>query len=230
MTFVVNLIHKDFSLLAADRQGNSDGPVTLKMGSLTVNVAGKTTIEGMKKIVVSDNGKMALGFAGTWSDHKYIESFKQCATPVAAMKVISGYMEEFFDFEKRDSMLSGAPQMENQGLMTFLDEEKGAYFTQLFLFTRFSNGTSLSARKTNPSPMLCHVGSGSTHFEKAVGLEEINAFIKRVSEGADLNAQLEWLTTAFDKVSATAPGCGTTFDVVLSTRENSMFISIPTGR
>lgn len=132
-------------------------------------------------------------------------------------------MDSFFRFDCRDSFLNGEPQMENSTLISFFDAEKSAYWTALSIFTQFSNHTGLSARRQNPSPTLIHIGSGSTHFEEAVGLDAINKFIDDVKTGVSLDVQLEWFREAFSKVSEVAPGCGTNFDAVLSTRDCQEF-------
>ena len=227
MTFVLNLLHKDFSLLAADRQGNVDGPATITVGNMTVHVTGgKTTINGLKKIAISDNKTCALGIAGNSNEHRYIEQFKSSETPLHAMKQIRNAMEAFFDFDARDELLAGTPQMENQTLLTFFDNEKSAFFTNMSLFTKFANTTNLYARRANSSPILCHIGSGSSHFEAAVGLDEINAFIARVAVGADVEDLITWFKSTFEKVSALAPDCSPDFDAVLSTREKPNFESV----
>jgi hypothetical protein len=80
---VINLLHKDYSLLAADKQAIATGPVTLKADSMTNHVEGGVKIEGIRKIDLNVNKRMALGFAGTTSAHGCRENFADCATPVA---------------------------------------------------------------------------------------------------------------------------------------------------
>jgi hypothetical protein len=226
MTFVLNLIHKDFSLVAADKQGNSDGPTTLTTGGLKIHVKGKLTIEGMNKITLTTNKKMALGFAGNTGAHNYRDAFVGSETPKDGMLCIRRHMESYFNFDQRDLFLEGKGQMENAVLLSFFDNEKSAYFTNMSFFTQFSNHTSFTARWKNPSPVLCHIGSGSSHFESAVGADAINKFIKEVTAGADLTAQLGWFEEAFQKVSAIAPGCGIDFNAVLSTRTCPEFMHV----
>jgi hypothetical protein len=229
MTFVLNLLHKDFSLIAADKQGNSSGPTTFKQGGLTINTTGKLTIEGINKIVLSADKKMAMGYAGTVSDHGYLELFKKSESPVEAMRIFRTHMESYYDFDTRDLLLEGKPQMENQILLSFFDPEKSAYFTNMNFYTKLSNSTCINARRANPSPMLCHTGSGSNSFESATGIESINSFIAEVAAGADLAYQLQWFEEAFKKVSAVAQGCGSNFDAVLSTRESQEFVYVRKG-
>ncbi len=229
MTFVLNLLHKDFSLIAADKQGNTSGPTTFKQGGLTINTTGKLTIEGINKIFLSADKKMAMGYAGTVSDHSYVELFKKSDSPTEAMKIFRAHMESYYDFDARDLLLDGKPQMENQILLSFFDPEKSAFFTNMNFYTRLSNSTCINARRANPSPMLCHTGSGSNSFESATGIESINSFIAEVAAGADLAFQLQWFEEAFKKVSEAAQGCGSNFDAVLSTRESQEFVYVRKG-
>lgn len=226
MTFVLNLLHKDFSLLTADRQGNSEGPTTIQLGATTVHINGRTTIEGLGKIFLSEDERVALGYAGVTSAHQYVDKFKQAKSATEAMTLVRSHVEEFLDFDQRDVLLAGTPQMENSALMSFFDAEKSAYWAHLSVFTRFESHSVLYARAQNPMPFLVHTGSGSAHFEKAVGLEAINAFVEDVKDGASLETQLTWIRSAFEKVSLVAPGCGATFDAYLSTRSSPAFRKI----
>lgn len=230
MTFVLNLLHKDFSLIAADRQGNATGPVTLKVGEMTVHVnCPKTTIEGINKIVLSDDRATALGFAGTTGDHEYWDVFSRAANPVQAMKCVRDHMEAKFQFDQRDVLLSGQGVMQNDVMLTFFDSEKGAFFTSYNAFTPFANQTNLYARRENPAPILVHAGSGSGKLEEAIGLESINRFIADVKSGADLATQLGWFEETFKAVSGVASGCGEEFNAVLATRENPRFTFVRGG-
>jgi hypothetical protein len=228
MTFVLNVLHKDFSLIAADRQGNATGPITLKIGEMTVHVnSPKTTIEGMRKIVLSDDRSTALGFAGTTGDHDgYRDAFSRVTNPVQAMKCVREHMESKFQFDQRDILLRGQGVMINQVLLTFFDAEKSAFFTSYNAFTPFENQTNLYARRENPAPTLVHAGTGSSKLEEAIGLDSINKFISDVKEGADLVTQLGWIEETFKAVSAVASGCGEEFDAVIATRENPCFTSV----
>lgn len=74
MTFILNLLHKDFSLIAGDKQGNTIGPGTLEVGTTTIHHNGKLTVEGVKKIFLAGNKHVALGYAGNTSAHGYVQA------------------------------------------------------------------------------------------------------------------------------------------------------------
>ena len=209
--------------MAADRQANSAGPATIAIGSMTIKLTGNTRIEGVKKIYLTKDRRIALSFAGNTGDHTYLTEFLESNSPSAAMRTVRVHMESQYDFEMRDLLLEAKPQMENQVLLSFFDSDRSAYFTNMSFFTRLATRTGLDARKLNPMPILCHVGSGSNEFENAVGIDEIRKFIGEVKGGADLPTQLQWFATAFESVSKIAAGCGSSFDAVLSTRQKPEF-------
>lgn len=227
MTFVLNLLHKDFSLIAADKQGNANGPVAFSIGEMNIQInSPKTTIEGIQKVFLSDNRAMALGIAGTLGEHEYINLFSRAESPVQGMKCIRDHMEAKFRFDQRDLLLNGQDVMQNQSILSFFDAEKGAFFTTFNAYTPFSNLTCTYARRQSPTPMLVHAGSGSSMLESAVGLESINQFIADVEKGANLALQLEWFEKTFKAVSKVASGCGEDFNAVLASRENPHFVFV----
>lgn len=234
MTFILNLLHKDFSLIAGDQMGQATGPVTVSLGGLTVKIqnAGNenTTITGLQKIKLSNNRLIALGVAGTLSDHDgYSSRLQEISDPSEAMKSIHRHMTDFFDFDGRDTLLEGKTQELNQSLLTFFDKDKEAFFTCYHQFSKLTFGSALYARRMNAAPTLVHAGSGSSKFEEAMGLDEINAFLDRVKAGISLEETLAWFVKAFLNVSKCATGCGADFTAYISTRENPEFLKVHDG-
>ncbi len=230
MTFVLNILHKDYSLLAADRRGKSEGPVTMTTGGFSITTSGNTVIDGVQKIYLSKNAEQAVGIAGTVGDHGYLGAFSDVSDGQTALECVSDFVHLAFDFDARDRMLNNEAVMENQSIVTFFDPDKGAFFSSLYLFTPFTHAVQLYARRANASPILLHVGSGSSNFEKAVGLEEINSFVKRLSEGLDLEQRLAWFDEAFAKVSAMDSGCSASYEAVIATRDTPQFTSLRSSK
>lgn len=226
MTFVLNILHKDYSLLATDRRGKSNGPVSMTAGGISITTSGDTVIDGVQKIYLSKSAHQAVGIAGTVGDHGYLGAFAAVSDGQGALECLNDFVQLAFDFGERDRMLNGEALMENQSIVTFFDPDKGAFFSSLYLFTPFSHAVDLYARRANAGPVLLHVGSGSSNFEKAVGLEEINSFVKRLAEGLDLEQRLEWFDEAFAKVSALDPGCSPSYEAVIATRDVPQFTSL----
>lgn len=230
MTFVLNILHKDYSLLVADRKGHAKGPVTVNAGSITVTMTNGGIINGVRKIHLNGAANCALGYAGQTDAHKYLDQLIGTANGQSALRCVTDYVHKNLAIDSLEEILPGAPTMENQLIVSFFDEATEAFFSSYHLFTRFNSGTHITARKQNASPTLLHVGSGSANFEKAVGLDAINSFIADLKDGMGLADRLAWLDGAFEKVSAIDPGCGSDYDAVLATRDDPAFVFIRTGR
>jgi len=229
MTFVLNVLHKDYSLLVADTLSGAAEDLTVTTGSVTITVPKGGTIEGFKKIRVSNDQKLALAFSGATNDHAYLESFSNTVNEVDAMRLLRNHMESRFDFNERDKLLAGKGFMENSALLTFFDPKHEAFFSTLSIWQPLSNATDTRSGKAKPSPILLHIGSGSRKFEEAVGKNEISAFISSLESDLSLEEQLKWIDMAFEKVSHVAAGCGMHYEAVLATRDDPLFRFVRTS-
>jgi hypothetical protein len=138
MTFLLNILHKDYSLLATDRKGTAPGPVTITSGKVTISMPGGAVIEGVKKIRLTKNNRYAVGFAGNTDAHGYLDSFVDMNTAESAVRLIRANSESYFDFNERDRMLRREPEMENHIILTFFDPDKQAFFfPSLFILPIF---------------------------------------------------------------------------------------------
>ncbi len=228
MTFIINVLNKDFSLLAADKRANTDGPTTITMGNITIKAEKGATIEGYKKLYVNRTENFAIGIAGTVQSHSYVSNIEKSESINDGLLIIRQHMEGFLDVENRQKILGMESLMENQGIATFFDSETSTYFSNLYLFSEIHNHTRLYARSIEGTRLI-HVGSGSNKFEEAVGLEEINNFANSVTGPDRMDSYLSWLSEAFRKVSEIDDGVGKEFTAILSTRDNPKFITIKNG-
>lgn len=226
MTFVLNILSKDYSLIAADRKGTSHGPIEMKVGSLSISIPQGGVIDGVNKLRVNEVRNCVVGIAGTLEAHAYIDEFQKCSEGRQAVRTITAWLERQLAVENLEDYLTDAPTMEHQLIATFFDETSGAFYSCLHLFTRFRTYTNIDARFQNPQPMLLHVGSGSGNFEKAVGLDAINAFLNRLREGLSVEERLEWIANAFRAVSEIDDGVGVDFEAVMATRETRTFETV----
>jgi hypothetical protein len=227
MTFILNIVRKDFSLLAADKKATAAGPVTITIqNGPTIHVQGDgpISIHGFTKIFHNSNSTMALGIAGDANKHEYLPVFQETEDVSKALSVIRKHAEGFLKVGDRMELLKTKSYQNNQGMVTFFDNDTGLYYTNLFAFTAISNHTRLYVGDNNTP--LFHIGSGSSVFEKAVGIDEINRFCSSVRSSEAIDMCLEWLGVAFRKVSEKAEGCGSEFDAVLSTRDRPIFQNI----
>ena len=224
MTFILNLLNTDFSLLVSDRKGCIDGPVTLTMGKLTIRSQSGVNLMGVKKLYFNADSSMAFGFAGNTADHGCIPAIEKSGTPSEGMSILRKHMDEYLWADHRAEVAHHqGPYVQNQAIATFFDPDVKLYFSTLHLYSRISYSTEL-LRITRP--LLTHIGSGSNAFEKAVGVEEIRRFAGSVGTVERLDEYLGWLKEAFKKVSAIDTGCGEEVRAVLSTKADPAFREI----
>ncbi|KAB0489630.1 hypothetical protein [Pseudomonas vancouverensis] len=226
MTFVLNILHKDFTLIASDRRGNAPESITMTVGNLSITTNGGGTIDGFKKTKLNKNNNVAVSAAGTTNEHLYLDQIKDLSDPSEVINIVRSCAENHFNFDARDELVNALPQMENQTIVSFFDEKTSSFFTTLHIYTKFSNYNTINVRRANPQPILLHLGTGSSSFENTIGIDEINSFIERVTNGANVDEILEWLDIAFEKVSLVAEGCSADYDAVISTRSNPYFVSL----
>ena len=228
MTFILNVLNKDFSLLAADKLAKSDGPTKMTIGNITINSEKGVTINGFQKIYRNKPNLLAVGIAGTTQSHGYLSDIQNGQEIDQGLQAIRQHMESFLNINNRKEVLEKQERMENQGLATFFDSETSTYFTNLYLFSDLHNYTRLYSHP-NTNCRLFHVGSGSNKFEQAVGLAEINKFAGSISGLDKIQDCLAWLKEAYIKVSEIDSGVGSEFTAVISTRDKPEFCAIEHG-
>jgi len=224
MTFVLNVLHDEYSLLAADRQANVDGPATIKVGSVTIHAQKGATINGYRKMKVSKCGAVAIGVAGTIKEHGYVDNFENVEGVEGSVKAVLDSIQNFFLSPDRSQNFSKPEVMRNEGIATFFDMAASRYFSLLYLYSHLAANTYWF-NVASGSAHLLHVGSGSGQFEKAVGLDEINRFIASIKSNPDPRACIDWIKDAFGKVSLVAKGVGKEPEFLLSTRSERAFKS-----
>lgn len=147
MTLIVNLLHRDFSLIAADKLANATGPATITTGGLTIKMPNGGKIEGLfPKVIGTANGCAAVGSAGTIAEHTFVGTFKAATSPGDALAAVRIAAHDFFDFAERDTFLAGTGQMVNESIVSFFDEEKSAFWTFIIKYTRFDSHQFAYAR------------------------------------------------------------------------------------
>jgi len=225
VTFIVNLLHKDFSILLSDKKANTDGPTTIKVGKITVRAEKGATIIGFQKIFLSGCNLVALGIAGNANKHSYINDLPGITNIDDALKLVRSHMEHFLGVHNRSEIMQQQSSRENQSIATFFDRIESAYFSNLFLFSKIHNHTMLY-KAPERGGMLIHVGSGSNIFEKTIGKNEIERFASSVASIDMLAHYLEWFSGVFKKISEVDDGVGEDFTGVISTRESPNFVRL----
>jgi len=225
MHFIINLLHKDFSILLSDKKAVFDRPVTVKGGKVAVSEG--VTIENLEaqSIFLTACSTVALGIAGNAHDHVYIDTVQRITNIDDVLKSIRSHMECFLQVADRSDILQQQSWLEHQSIATFFDPIASAYFSNLFLFSKIHNHTRLY-RSFNSGAILIHVGPGSTIFEKIMGRSTIEVFASSVSSVDLVDDYLEWFSDVFRKISEVDTDVGKDFTGVISTRESPNFVHI----
>lgn len=220
MTLILNLLHKDMSILAADRKAIAEWPVS--MGSrISVVDKGSLVVNNFNKITLNASGSLALGIAGRTQDHSYTQKIESSVSVDDGLIAIRKHMECFLCVHDRSGLRKLTEFAINQSIVSFFDGDTGMYFSNTFLFSPIHNETRL--HRATDGAKIFHAGSGSGHFEKAVGLAEIDSFLASTKAMCTVEECIPWMRMAFSKVSASDIGSGADAMFVVSTRSSPKF-------
>lgn len=223
MTFVLNLLHQDFSLLAADRRAVSKEPSTFSIGTMTIHVKGQTRINGFRKVLLNLDGTLAVGFAGTISAHDYREQVRTATGLKEALGILNESGAVLPSATREDFLRGSVPS--NEWIATYFDPQQEVFFSYLRLFDDVQN-LCRKLMQLGDRVHLVTAGSGGNAFESCVGRAEIERFATSVRLPRDKGMCLEWLAGSFEKVSKVDAACGGEFDAFMATRENPRFEKI----
>lgn len=220
MTFILNVLHRDMSILAADRKAIAERPVA-STPDMAVHTGGPSVVHDYNKITLNSSRSLALGIAGHTQDHYYLQTIQQSASIDDWFWTIRKHMEGFLRVHDRSSLRTLTSFMANQCIASFFDRDADAYFTNTVLFSPIESQTRL--HRPTDGVKVFHAGSGSEHFEKAVGLANIESFIASTKDSCTIEACIPWMHDAYRKVSASDPGSGAEAVFVVSTRADPKF-------
>ena len=188
---------------------------------MTVHAGGGPIVHDYKKITLNSSKSLALGIAGLTQDHYYTQTIEQSASIDEGLLTIRKHMERFMRVHDRISLRTLTAFTVNQGIASFFDQNTDMYITNTFLFSPVENQTRLH-RGTDKAKIF-HAGSGSEHFEKAVGSASIDSFIASTKNSCTMEACISWMQDAYRRVSASDAGSGAEAVFVVSTRSNPKF-------
>jgi len=228
VTFILNLLHKNYSLLASDREANivgRPGSLTkIQIGDITISSDTGITLDGFRKVKLSRGGACAVGIVGTVDDHHYFANFEENEEIDSTLNCISESVQRFCLLSNRAMLLSSARYMINEGIVSFFDSKVGEFFSLLYKFTRMEMWEKWYYVPKDGGPMLIPAGSGSSKFEEAVGKLEIEKFVSEIADNNSNSRQaFDWIRDAYNKVSRVADGVGGEPEFCLSTRLAPLF-------
>ena len=220
MTFILNVLHRDISIIAADRKAIAGGlnPAAPEMSART---EGGSITNDFNKITLNPSLSLAIGIAGNTHEHFYLPEIRLSGSIGEVLSKIRKNMEYFLRVNDRTMLKSLPPFMVNQSIVTFFDKEADIYCTNTFLFSPVENQTRLHSG--GDVAKVFYAGSGSKHFERAVGLESIESFISSTKISCTPEACIPWMKNAFEKVSAKDQYSGPEAVFFVSARANPKF-------
>lgn len=220
MTFILNVLHKDMSILAADQRAIAEWPVVTPL-DMAVDAGGGSIIHDYKKITLNSSKNLALGISGHTQYHGYTQTVERSVGIDEVLLTIRKHMDEFLHFHDRTSLSALTSFTANQGIASFFDQDLAMYFSNTFLFSPVENQTRL--HRGTDVVKLFHAGSGGKHFEKVVGSRDIDAFIASTKNACTPEDCILWMQDAYRKVSASDANSGAEAVFAVSTRSDPKF-------
>ena len=227
MTFILNVLHKDFSLIASDRKATFEGPTKIETPGLVIHAKKGVTIQGYKKIHIGKQKTIAIGIAGKAGDHSYISKFEKSKNVHSTLSLIRRHMEDFL-IKDHKIILELDSCVDNHGIVTYYEPETNEFFSNFYSFSLIHNYIKLYP-SFKEKGLLISVGSGSSVFESAVGTQEITQFADSLNSLADVPTCVEWIKQAYKKVSAQDEGSGEEVVAFLATKKEPVFVEITNG-
>lgn len=215
MTLILNILHRDTSILAADRKAIAGG---LNLAALET---GAPAVYDFNKITVNPSLNLAIGVAGNTHEHFYLPEIGLSTSINEVLSKIRKNMECFLRVNDRTLLKALSGFMVNQAIVTFFDKDADIYCTNTFLFSPVENQTRIHSGG-DPAKIF-HAGSGSRYFEEAVGIECIRSFLSALSSSCTPEACISWMQDAFEKVSTKDQHTGPEAVFFVSTRQNPRF-------
>ena len=223
MTFILNVLHRDMSILAADQKAIALWPVRSGSG-ITVPAGRGSVVHGFNKITLNANAGMALGIAGDTQSHSYTQQINLSIGVNEGLSIIRKHMERFLRVDQRAGLITSTEFTVNQCIASFFDQDVGVYFSNSFLFTPTRSETRL--HRAGDEVKILYAGTGGKHFEDALGSAAITPFRAAAKDACSPEACMAWMRNAFVSVGANDPDSGHDPMFVVSTRASPQFRSI----
>jgi hypothetical protein len=208
------------SILAADQRAIEELPVTATP-DMAAHAGVRSIVHDYNKFTLNLDKSLALGIAGHTQDHYYIQTIRLSVSVDDWLRKIRKHMEGFLRVHDRSSLSTLTSFMVNHGIATFFDQDASMYFTNTFLFSPIENQTRL--HRGRDEVQIFHAGSGSKHFEKVVGLANIESFIASTVNSCTPEVCIPWMQDAYKRVSSSDPDSGAEAVFMVSTKSNPKF-------
>jgi len=219
VTFVLNLLHSKFAILATDLRAAAPRGGTVSIGNMTIKTVGQLNIDGFQKMAITSDRLCAVAMSGSVQAHTYFKRIPELEWG-AAIDEVREWGNSWTTIARFRERVAEESQMEQCSIATFLDPETERFSSYMACGVP---GAITANWYTPKNATLLHVGSGGANFEKAMTLEVINQFLEQLKEVSDPAAVQPWLADAFTKVSSITPDCSAQFSAKLATLAEATF-------
>lgn len=220
MTLILNILHKDMSILAADKRAQAEWSSSPLIYSTAPPSKGQV-VNDFNKFTLNTCGTLALVIAGITKDHSYTLEVERSESIDESLRSIRKHIESFVPIYDRAVLAKLRSFMPNEGIATFFDQSMGGYFTYQYLFSPIELRSRL-LRGAEEVKVL-YAGSGVKYFEQGEGLADIEKF-KSSNKNSYMPCEcISWVKDLYKRVSVFDPEIGDEPDFLVSTRDNHWF-------
>ena len=225
MSFIVNVLHKDFSLLVSDLRVTANGPISLKAGKTTIYAQKGAVITGFVKLRANADRSVALGMAGNAYQHLYVTEFETTRGVDGAISVIDSYVDKYLRFCDRRQFASQVSIPKKIGVLSFFDADMDCYFSLLY---EFSLAHKIMRMQKAPDTRLSLIvrGSGCRSLASLEIEESLNRLAAAISTETDYDKCLKWLIPIYDSISSQDPTVSASIVAWVSMRSHPQFREI----
>lgn len=223
MTLVLNILHKDFSILAADTKAIAEWHGSA-MSFTTVPVARGQVVYGFRKLVTNRSKMLAVGIAGRTQDHEYINEIQKIEEVDECLRLIRSHIDRLVPAYNRALLSTLTSYNVNEGIASFFDRSTSTYYTNRYLFSPIELQTRI--HRGAEEVKVLSAGSGSRYFVRDVGFEEVAEFIRSAKGSCTPDVYISWIKDAYERVSKRDSDTGGEPVFLLSTRSKPAFQTI----
>ena len=222
MTLILNLLHRDFSILVADRRASSPGPITLDAGNRRIVVTAKKgiTIDGFNKLFLSKDGRCAIGVAGAAEEHdRYVPEVQESIGIDNIREVIHRFLVGYPTHESSANVRFGSTIKKNAGILTYFEPTINRFYSQWYEFSSVHFSASLCAGEETVTHLKLGSGATAEIEEKAKArFEEYCQSIKTIAE-----IDMSEITALYRAVGDVDPDVGSDISVLSASRSALSF-------
>lgn len=223
MTLILNVLQKDISILAADKNARALWPNSA-MSFTTVPASNGPLVDDFNKITTNTSNMLAVGIAGNTQDHSYTMEIESSDSIDEGLRAIQNHIESSVPVYDCANLNNLSSFTANEGIATFFDQRTGMYFAKKYLFSPIEVQARLY--RATDEVQVFRAGSGRKYMDGQQGLAAIDSFTASVRASCTAEACISWLQHIYRLVAASDPEIGAEPALFLSTRSAPEFRSI----